>query len=653
MSTIFGILSKGEKQIGDKEFDKLLKALSCWQPDNRYSWFNEDIALGNLLMNTTPQSKNEHLSSFYSDSQCIIISDSRLDYRRNLVEDFGEDWDEFKNYPDNYLILKSYLKWKEGCVNHLFGDFAFAIWDDKNKHLFCARDHFGIRPLYYCDQPDYFVFSTDPMVFKSIPGINIQITDEYILDSICTIIADRYSSAYANIFKLEPAHFINIDSNRALLKSKYWDLKINQDYQNLDEANAIIGLRERFIDSVRNKTISFVPMGLELSGGLDSSSIASCLSEFHIDLDSPICGFIHTMSKDQKLKPMGYIDVVEMCNKVFSTSPFLKLYGISGENLPSGRSAIVNYLELIQRPVNQGFALLSDLLYEKAQEQGVRILFSGYGGDQGVTQSGIFYLQELASMKNWSKLKHELKKDAEKTGSKYLRRFIRYFVLSYVPQIGIIKKRLTFSPNDFDNRRWKVVAVNRDNARNLDFRSRYFKAVKRPDFQSNRELQYYTITKSNFESERLENSYYSARKRRIEYRYPFLDVKLIEYFYSLKSELKYKDGTRRYLFRLAMEGILDDRIRKIPRKFGFAIPNSAQRVLQDEEWLKEIIMDGKSMNNFHYVDYDQLLWVISILKDPMAKKSKDVPTLVFLTAFSVLLLQKWQREGKIDIGIKY
>ena len=147
----------------------------------------------------------------------------RLDYKNELSEGLGIKKEIFQQYPDNYSILKAYSIWGEDCVKHLYGDFSFAIWNRRKKELFCARDHFGIRPLYFYNHPDYFIFSSDFQVFNKIPNITLHIKEKFIINTVCTITPEKDSSAYYELYKLEPAHTLKIDKNGTISISKYWD----------------------------------------------------------------------------------------------------------------------------------------------------------------------------------------------------------------------------------------------------------------------------------------------------------------------------------------------------------------------------------------------------------------------------------------------
>ena len=120
----------------------------------------------------------------------------------------------------------------------------------------------------------------------------------------------------------------------------------------------------------------------------------------------------------------------------------------------------------------------------------------------------------------------------------------------------------------------------------------------------------------------------------------------------LPSEYKFRDGLARYLFRVTMKGLLPDKIRLRTHKSGNTIPNVFARLWKDEEKFRKTVQEGRLKNHFHYVDYDKLDTMLDALGDPRTFKEKDFDLRAFQSAMSVLILQQWQREGKMDIGIK-
>jgi asparagine synthase (glutamine-hydrolysing) len=164
-------------------------------------------------------------------------------------------------------------------------------------------------------------------------------------------------------------------------------------------------------------------------------------------------------------------------------------------------------------------------------------------------------------------------------------------------------------------------------------------------------LQYFRIKYPNI-PERIEETSLLAEKYGLTYVYPFLDIKLLEFFYSLPSEFKFKDGVGRILFRQAMKGILPEEIRNRKDKGGNTIPNVFIRVLKDEGLFRELIEEGRQNNQFHYVDYNKLHDMLDSFKAKGRSNKQQYSLRAFQSPISVLLLQKQQREGKIDIGIK-
>ncbi len=143
-------------------------------------------------------------------------------------------------------------------------------------------------------------------------------------------------------------------------------------------------------------------------------------------------------------------------------------------------------------------------------------------------------------------------------------------------------------------------------------KQKFFRVNSFPNNPDVRTSQYFRIMHPNI-GERIEETFLLARQHGIEYRYPFLDVKLIEFFFSLPSKYKHKNGYGRYLYRSALKGVIPEQIRLRMDKVGTTIPNVLPRVLKDEDLFIELIKDGQGENKYHYVDYDKLLWYLKII----------------------------------------
>ncbi len=578
-------------------------------------------------------------------SGCYIVSDSRIDYRRELAGELGIKWNVAEGLSDSKLILFAYLKWGEECLSHLYGDFSFVIWDPGRDMILCARDHFGCRPLYYIDQPGFLAVASQISAFKSLPGFRFKIREQYILDSICSIERTETLSAYKGISRLKPAHYLKLGFGQLSDQYRYWDLKINENYSGLTLEEASDGLKDRIVEAVRQRIQTFGQIGVELSGGLDSSGIASVLAML-LGPNVRINAFTHSASSDGIAQQMPLKNEMEFSKAIVEKYSSIRQFEITGENSEGGYKALIEALYSLYKPINLHYAMNSDLLFEVAGNLGTSIIFSGLGGDEGITNNGNGYFNELISNGQHSKLRDNIKNIVYRRGSRFYKQLIKVYINYYAPWVS------NFYKKDWRKARYRSFALQKNLARKYKMKKRFYYTPFLPGNPTVRDIQYFRIMYPNI-PERIEETSLLAQQHGIEYRYPFLDVKLVEFFYSLPSEYKYKDGMGRYLFRIAMEEILPEKIRMRLDKGGNTIPNVFARVLKDEEIFRKIIKEARLKNHYHYVDYDVLDDMLDSFKKMGELKQGDYGLREFQSSMSVLILQKWQREGKIEIGIMF
>ncbi|MCK5068855.1 MAG: hypothetical protein KAR16_15500, partial [Bacteroidales bacterium] len=439
-------------------------------------------------------------------------------------------------------------------------------------------------------------------------------------------------------------HFMKFAAGRTSEQYRYWDLKMDSRYSGFSLEEAVNELRERIIESVRQRTPSGVQIGVELSGGLDSSGIASVLVAI-LGKNRPLYAYTHSISPEGAARH-GYLkSELEYSKAIADTFDSIRQFIVTEEDASGSYGALINQLEQEARPVNQTYALQSDLLFESAGKSGISVMFSGLGGDEGITNSGGAIFNELIKEGRHSELRENIRTTVHRQGGSIFRKLIRHYLKHYAPwTINLYQK-------DWRVSRYRSFSIRKSLARKYRMKRRYFRSSPFPDNPDIRAIQYTRLMHPNIPG-RIEETSLLVQKHGVEYRYPFLDVKLVEFFYSLPSEYKYRDGQGRYLFRKAMEGILPDKVRLRGDKDGGTVPNVAVRVQQDVQIFREIIEDGRQKNKFHYVDYQKLDKMLDTFQNTDKIRRLKVTSREFLSPISVLILQKWQREGKIDIGIK-
>jgi len=165
---------------------------------------------------------------------------------------------------DSQLILAAYEKWGEYCPEKLLGDFAFAIWDERKQVLFCARDHFGVKPFCYHQSEQFFVFASEIKALLCLPGVPCQLNEARVADYLEVLFEDKAMTFYQHILRLPPGHSITVGREETRLRS-YWSLDPERELR--------LGSDEEYAEAMRCRLRSAFPIGSMLSGGLDSSSI--------------------------------------------------------------------------------------------------------------------------------------------------------------------------------------------------------------------------------------------------------------------------------------------------------------------------------------------------------------------------------------------
>jgi len=258
---------------------------------------DRSIGLGHAMLRTTRESLGERQPSNL-EGRFWITADARLDSRAELTAELQRSGRAVRpNAPDSELILHAYAIWGTPCVEHLRGDFSFGVWDTRNKQLFCARDHFGIKPFYYTQRQGLFVFSNTLNCMRMHPDVSGELNDAAIGDFL--LFGLNYNTAttsFRDIQRLPPAHSLSISPEGINIK-RYWapptDGRIRYSKPEEYVENFQSLLQAAVEDRLRTDRV-----GILLSGGLDSSSVAAVTKEV-----SGKCG--------QKTEIRGYTSVFE------------------------------------------------------------------------------------------------------------------------------------------------------------------------------------------------------------------------------------------------------------------------------------------------------------------------------------------------------
>ena len=279
MSAITGILYRDGRNVNPLLIKKMNDILSHRGPDCSAIWFDGPIAFGHQMLYTTTESLNETLPFHDEKADLVITADARIDNRKELSEEL--DIEDKKDVSDSFFILKSYEKWGETCSEHLLGDFVFAIWDKKKKILFCSRDHMGIKPFYYYLDEKVFAFGTEIKALFSIPEVKHDLNELKIGLYLKRDGTDKHLTFYKDILSLTAANYLLVNQNFTL-KKMYWKLDPESRIVMDSDEEYFKAYQEIFTEAVNCRLRSAFPIGSDLSGGLDSSSVV-CMAKQLLD----------------------------------------------------------------------------------------------------------------------------------------------------------------------------------------------------------------------------------------------------------------------------------------------------------------------------------------------------------------------------------
>ena len=552
VSAIAGLWRLDGRPAAAADIASISARLAHRGPDGAGTWAGGSIALAHRLLHSTPESLTERHPIVSRDRALVLVADARIDNRDELREALELAPAEVQTWTDAEWIMGAYRRWQDSAPEHLLGDFAFALWDARRQVLFCARDHFGVKPFYYHHVPGrLFAFASEIKGLLALAEVPRRLNETRVADYLASLLEDKESTFYEGILRLAPAHQM-IVSRDGVRRESYWALDPEREIRLASDAEYAEAFREVFTEAVRSRLRSAFPVGSMLSGGLDSSSIVCVARQLLAEEGrGPLHAFSAVFDNVPESDERPYMEAV---------------LAQGGLNHDAVRGDLLDPIEEQQRILEQQdepyYApnlFLHWGLYRKAQERGVRVLLDGLDGDSTVSHA-IGYLGELARTGRWWRLAQE----------------IRGLSRNFGRSPWVILKGHAIRPlaPDMLLRAWRAVRPRKvgggsdgalldpDFGRRMgvEQRLREERAAQRAAALSAREFHYQHLTQGIIPLV-LEVADRAAAAASIEPRYPFFDRRLAELCLAMPADQKLRDGWTRRVMRNAMDGILPPAIR--------------------------------------------------------------------------------------------
>jgi asparagine synthase (glutamine-hydrolysing) len=294
MSGIAGIVNLDGAPVDRLLLDRMTESMTFRGPDDQRVWVEGRVGFGHTRLRTADEPEHEH-QPFTLDGRYWVVADARIDARVELIAELAQRGEEARRTStDVELILRAYRAWGVQAVEHLLGDFSFAVWDGSEGRLFCARDHLGVKPLFYAHVGPAVVFSNTLDCIRHHPAVSNRLNDLAVADFLMyDLNQDKETTTFLDIRRVPPAHFL-MCANTGVQTGRYWTLPHEEpiyyrrrgDY--VDRFEAL--LHEAVRDRLRTERV-----GIFMSGGLDSPTLAAAATKLLNRSDrSDVCAFTTT-----------------------------------------------------------------------------------------------------------------------------------------------------------------------------------------------------------------------------------------------------------------------------------------------------------------------------------------------------------------------
>lgn len=504
------------------------------------------------------------------DGQYWIIYNGEVYNYIELREGLKKNGCTFSTNTDTEVILNAFIKYGDECFNMFNGMWALAIFDLNKMEMVLSRDRFGIKPMYYYADNNTFLFSSEIKQLLEYPDINRNI-DKNILNNYLDfgkIENQEGSTLFEKIKSLQPSYSmkIKIAGDRLCYDStRFYNIRTDSTLTSLNESTLSEQFLDLFKDSIKLRLRSDVEIGSCISGGMDSTSIASLASE-QLHAENNRFRGVNFFYRGKAYDEREYV-------KAFTNEQNTEVSYVTF-SLEEMKNQIEKIIWHQDMPFVSTSIFAQWSVFRKANEIGLKVMLGGQGADElfgGYDPFFFSYFLELLEAKDYTRLTKELF-----YYFMYHRRFNLFFssLWNEIKKTGRKEKESIYSaPNDITGR------FNKDC--------------------------YSHLTNGNLES-LLRYEDRNSMAHSIETRLPFLDFRIVNFVMSLSSSLKIRDGYTKYILRNSMINKLPDKIRMRQNKMGFTAPmNSFIKSILRED--RKLSYEIKALNNSHFIS-KQKLW---------------------------------------------
>jgi asparagine synthase (glutamine-hydrolysing) len=590
MCGIAGILSKTET-VQHRELKGMTDVIFHRGPDGEGHWINNsgNVGFGHRRLSIIDLSNHASQPMHFQNGRYTITFNGEIYNYLELKRKLIIEGITFQSNSDTEVLLAMYAAKGPACLSELDGMFAFSIWDEQEQKLFCARDRFGEKPFHFSVlDGKKFVFSSEIKQLFEV-GVDRKANQKILFNYFQNqhVLHDPRvpdETFFANVKRLEAAHYLIIDSELNIIKRKYWDLDLENENRGISFDEATEQFYHLMENSVKLRLRSDVPVGSSLSGGLDSSTIVCLIDKLNKDKTIRQKTFSARFNNFEK-------DEGKFMQMVIDSTNVEPHFTFPDENKFVDEFKKVCWHQ--EEPFSGPSVFAQWEVMKLAKEHDVTVLLDGQGADESLAGYHYFF--------------HTYLNELKRSGSKLYENELRAYRERHNPNYGLDLNQNVLLSKSFQSRikellrplyrmirplnQNSVIASSADFL-NPDFKDQFISNEKLPDHQGGLKEQLYVnncvIGLNNLLRFADRNSMAFSREMRL----PFLSHHLVEFLFSLPNEFKINDGWTKYVMRKAFEPILPKQITWRVDKIGYEPPQSRWMENQKvKEFVNESIIE--------------------------------------------------------------
>lgn len=550
---------KSGRGVNARVLGKMRDVICHRGPDDFGEFVDENVGLGHRRLSIVDV-KHGKQPMFNEDESCVLIFNGEIYNHTDYREELEAKGYKYQTHSDTETILRLYEEYGERCVEFLRGMFAFAIWDRKEKTLFIARDRLGIKPLYYVhDEDGNLFFASEIKSLLKAEAVKLEINYSCLPDQLANHGTSADETLFKNVKRLLPGHFM-IWKDCNLKIEKYWDVSFEPKHEAKSDTEFIEEWRELFKESVKLRLMADVPLGMFLSGGIDSSAIAAMMAEM-------VAEPIKTFSVGFKEREANEFEYARIVSNKFQTEHHE--ITITPEQF---FDELPNLIWHEDEPL--GFIASVPLYFvSRLAQEHVKVVLTGEGSDELLGGYGRYYktLQLIKYGEKYEKLTPDFFRKIVKNNVENLP-LGRKLERTFLSRVADIENLYFDNFAIFTKEMQKHLLTNETKAKISETNpyAELHRWLAETDAENLLDKILYADSKT-YLHELLMKQDQMSMAASIESRVPFLDHELVEYTARLPENLKIRGRETKWILREAMKGILPDEILNRP-KMGFPVP---------------------------------------------------------------------------------